>query len=265
MKVNHICFCYRNNHELDLKIPDKSNQYLLVFAQQESDGFPQNDEKIEFCNVILLRNQELSSDVFAFSNVVDYIEFELDDEEQKQLHDSDFPVNKMLSVYHSRQLTDILKMMHFEFYDKKIQCGEVLTFYLQLFFVKLYELASKNNVVKNQPQFEKLCAIRTEIYANPSKRLSVKELASKAYLSVSYFQHLYKEYFHTTIVTDMIVSRIEEGKRLLISTNCTVKEVAKELNYGDEVSFVRQFRKIVGTSPGKYKEQFLKSKTSSGK
>lgn len=111
-----------------------------------------------------------------------------------------------------------------------------------------------------QPQFEKLLSIRTEIYANPTRRITVKELAVKSFLSVSYLQHLYKRFFGTTLVSDMILSRVEHGKQLLVSTNLTVIEIAKKLNYCDDVSFGRQFKKVTGISPKKYRVQFKTAK-----
>ncbi len=256
VKINNICFYYKNNQYFEIKKWDGENRYRLLLLRKKSEVV---DVTKEPTTVILSDNQGshvLHADEFSY--VMEWIDFELDNEEKKRLRNSGFPVNAEIVIQNTGALVDVLQMMYREFYSDILQQEKILPTYFELFFVKLYDLVMERGSAQKQSQYEKLLAIRAEIYGNPNQRLSVKDLSAKAYLSVSYFQHLYKEYFHTTVVADMISSRIEYGKHLLVSTNRSIKEIAKELNYGGDVSFARQFRKVTGISPGKYKEQFGK-------
>ncbi len=260
MKINNICFYYKNNQEFEIRKPEGKNRYLLLLLRKKVESVDGLDEiNIQPTTIILFDKQGshvLKADEFSY--VIAWIDFELNTEEKKRLQSTKFPMNREIVIRDSETLVDILQMMHREFYSDRFQQEKILPAYFELFFTKLYNVIMDKSSAKKQPQYEKLLAIRAEIYANPTKRMAVKDLAAKAYLSVSYFQHLYKEYFHTSVVADMISSRVERGKHLLLSTNQTVKEIAKELNYSDEVSFTRQFRKVTGISPGRYKEQLGK-------
>jgi AraC-like DNA-binding protein len=47
--------------------------------------------------------------------------------------------------------------------------------------------------------------------------------------------------------------KIEQAKYLLKETNLTITEIALQLNYTNAQNFIRFFNKMVGTSPGKYR------------
>lgn len=259
MKVNNICFCYKHQHEFVWDRAENKNRFILLFMKHKKDSSLEFDAGEDFA--IFLNDDGV--DVFPNKNetyVMSWIDLELDDDEIRKLTGLNFPFNTMIRIKKFQEFLDILQMMHREFYSDEIQSGRMIPAYLKLFFSKLLDIIAEKKTVKH-PQYEKLLAIRAEIYANPTRRISVKDLASKTFLSVSYFQHLYKEYFKTTVVSDMILSRVDYGKNLLISSNYTIKEIAKILNYSDEVSFARQFRKVTGNSPKKYQGQFKKANT----
>ena len=54
-------------------------------------------------------------------------------------------------------------------------------------------------------------------------------------------------------MTDVINGRIENAKRLLSSTNLTVKEIAVKCGYGNEYNFMRQFKSRCGQTPTQYR------------
>ncbi len=260
MKINNICFYYRYNPDFEIKRSDEQNHYRLLFFRKRASFLHGEKEMPDIPSTVILldKNEAQIFDADELFQVAEWIDFELEEEERERLRRSEFPVNKKILIRNSQTLLDVLQMMHWDFYANQPQQEKMLAVYFELFFTKLYDIVMDNRAKKKLSQYENLLSIRAEIYAEPTKRMSVKELAAKAYLSTSYFQHLYKECFHTSVVSDMIFSRIERGKHLLISTNYNIKEIAKELNYSSDVSFARQFRKVTGVSPGKYKEQFGK-------
>ncbi len=46
--------------------------------------------------------------------------------------------------------------------------------------------------------------------------------------------------------------RLEEAMRRLRDTDATIAQVASECGYYDQSAFTRQFRRVVGMSPGAY-------------
>ena len=104
------------------------------------------------------------------------------------------------------------------------------------------------------PQFEKLCMLRSRMIKNPELPWNISEIAESLYLSKSYLQKIYKSYFNKSIIEEMIQFRIDKAKGLLSATNMTVTEISKECGYSSYNYFVRQFKMCEGASPSKYRE-----------
>ncbi|MBR2283584.1 MAG: substrate-binding domain-containing protein [Ruminococcus sp.] len=112
-----------------------------------------------------------------------------------------------------------------------------------------YTLSEQNE----NPQFSKLCMLRSRIMKNPEKPWNISEIAENLYLSKSYLQKIYKTYFGKSIIEEMIQFRIDKAKELLANTDMTVTEISKECGYSSYNYFVRQFKSSEGVSPSEYR------------
>jgi AraC-like DNA-binding protein len=52
--------------------------------------------------------------------------------------------------------------------------------------------------------------------------------------------------------------RMNIAKEWLETTTMRLAEIAERLNYSNTTAFIRIFRKVVGMTPGQYREQFHK-------
>lgn len=84
---------------------------------------------------------------------------------------------------------------------------------------------------------------------------SIDELASEAGLSRSGFRHAYKKLYGVSIKKDILNGRIEFSKRLLISTNLTVEEIALRSGYLSAFSFMRQFKTECGMTSTEFRKK----------
>lgn len=107
----------------------------------------------------------------------------------------------------------------------------------------------------NEPHYGTLIELREKIYRNPQLKWNVDAMAADVSMSRSYFQHLYREIFGVSCMTDVISSKIEKAKELLSETGCTVSQVAAMCGYDNEEHFMRQFKKIVGATPTGYRKK----------
>lgn len=110
----------------------------------------------------------------------------------------------------------------------------------------------------SNPQFEKLCMLRSRIMRNPELPWNISEIADGMYLSKSYLQKIYKSYFNKSIIEEMIEFRIGNAKELLANTDLTVTEIARQCGYSSYNYFVRQFRSCEGVSPSEYRNSVRK-------
>lgn len=131
--------------------------------------------------------------------------------------------------------------------DRIIDCD------LRSFFMKLGDLRERTAPDKLSRYYAPFSELRSELYRSPHENVSVPELASRFNMSKSYFQHIYKDLFHCSVVTDLINARLERAKYLLDHSELSVSHIASLCGYENDTHFMRQFKKFVGVSPRQYK------------
>ena len=125
---------------------------------------------------------------------------------------------------------------------------------------KAFSYSTSENT--SNPQFEKLCMLRSRIMKNPELSWNISDIADSLFLSKSYLQKIYKSYFGKSIIEEMIEFRMEKAKKLLSQTGLTVTEIARDCGYSSYNYFVRQFRICEGVSPSGYREKVRKGAVS---
>lgn len=87
--------------------------------------------------------------------------------------------------------------------------------------------------------------------------LSVGTLAEQVGLSVPHLHALFRAHVGLTPHQALMNRRLAEARRLLVATRKAVKEVAFEVGYPDVVTFCKVFRSRCGTSPARYRDQYI--------
>jgi len=87
--------------------------------------------------------------------------------------------------------------------------------------------------------------------------LPVADLAARVGLSIPHLHALFRTYVGQTPHQMLMNRRLSEARRLLVATRKAVKEVAFEVGYPDVVTFCKVFRSRCGTSPARYREQYI--------
>ncbi|AXE40079.1 AraC family transcriptional regulator [Acidipropionibacterium virtanenii] len=102
---------------------------------------------------------------------------------------------------------------------------------------------------------ELLDTIAQQLRDNLGNRPTVSELASTVGLSASHFAALFRQRFKVPVNQYQIQLRMARARELLDTTSRPVADVARELGYDDAFYFARQFGKLHGISPSKYRRQ----------
>lgn len=69
-----------------------------------------------------------------------------------------------------------------------------------------------------------------------------------------YFHALYKKYFDTTFLADVVRARVQAAEELLVSSADSVERIAERCGYNHTEHFIRQFRARTGTTPTGYRK-----------
>ena len=93
---------------------------------------------------------------------------------------------------------------------------------------------------------------------NYQKELCLADLLAEAHMSKSYFLRLFRRYMGTTPYNYLVNFRITQAKELLVLTDHSVSEIAREVGFGDASNFSTRFAKATGQSPLQYRKSALK-------
>ncbi|WP_135556857.1 helix-turn-helix domain-containing protein [Paenibacillus cymbidii] len=106
----------------------------------------------------------------------------------------------------------------------------------------------------NQAVVQKVKAYIEEHYSDPD--LSLAGLSDQFHMNASSLSTLFKEEFGEKFVVYLCQIRMEHAKRLLRETTLQIQEISERIGYLHQMSFIRAFKKTVGTTPGDYRKTY---------
>lgn len=90
---------------------------------------------------------------------------------------------------------------------------------------------------------------------NYAAALSVADLARRANLSESQFTRIFRRQTETSPAQYIVQTRINAARTLLETTDKLLTDIAAETGFYDHAHFVKTFKRIVGTTPSRYRKQ----------
>lgn len=103
---------------------------------------------------------------------------------------------------------------------------------------------------KGNPHIRRALQYMALNYAHP---ITAASTAAELGLSANYFSSLFRDTVGVSFREQLSRIRVEESKRLLLSTNDSLAEIAVAAGFADQSSFCKTFRRVVGLTPGKYR------------
>ena len=92
--------------------------------------------------------------------------------------------------------------------------------------------------------------------ARVKESLSLPEVAEYVNLNPSYLSVLFKEQTSVTFSEYLMRRKVQEAKKLLVSSGMSIDEVAAAIGYQSPKYFIKLFKQFEGTTPGRYRRQF---------
>lgn len=153
-------------------------------------------------------------------------------------------------------ISDLIRNITTEFYSTNSRRIKITDFMVKTLLIKAAENGLNREIMQSavDPHYSSLIELRESVYRNPQMKWNVDTMAAVVNMSRSYFQHIYREIFGVSCMTDVINGKIEKAKEILSETGCTVSQVAAMCGYENDEHFMRQFKKIVGVTPTAYRK-----------
>ncbi|CAG7619099.1 helix-turn-helix domain-containing protein [Paenibacillus allorhizosphaerae] len=87
------------------------------------------------------------------------------------------------------------------------------------------------------------------------EEITLTEMAERSNFSVSHFSSLFKKHTGSSLVSYVNGLRVEEAKKLLLSSSYAVAEIADIVGFSTTPYFTRTFKAAVGVSPLEYRKR----------
>ncbi|MGN0444736.1 MAG: helix-turn-helix domain-containing protein [Acutalibacteraceae bacterium] len=90
-----------------------------------------------------------------------------------------------------------------------------------------------------------------------AEEISLSVLADEFHLNPQYISQLFKSEIGVNFLVYLTNIRIENAKKLLLSTSLSIADVADKSGYGDYRVFTKVLKKSEGITPSQYRRDFL--------
>jgi two-component system, response regulator YesN len=94
------------------------------------------------------------------------------------------------------------------------------------------------------------------IEGNSYKKITLRDAAEIVYMSPKYLSRLFRETTGMGFSEYKLKVKMTQAKKLLTSTGLAIKQISLKLGYANPESFIRQFEKIVKSTPSEYRKKF---------
>jgi YesN/AraC family two-component response regulator len=84
--------------------------------------------------------------------------------------------------------------------------------------------------------------------------ISLEYCAERLHFHPVYLSRVFKKQYGVNFTEYVAEFRMDKAKKMLEQTSLKVSDIAEKLTYQNTTSFIRTFRKVVGVTPGKYRE-----------
>jgi len=128
---------------------------------------------------------------------------------------------------------------------------EDLYLWLTPLIEKFVELAFKNKEIKYADIIHKACMYIKAYYMN---KITLEDVASSAKVTPNYLSKIFKESMGKTFTHYLNLVRIENSKKMLLSEDMTLEEIALKSGFADQSYFTKVFKKLMNVPPKKYRQ-----------
>lgn len=257
-KLHSVGYDYKETTRFIIDRPSGTNDYLfLLFTTEITLRLDEKLQTLPPCTCILYTPsfpQYYCHQTLGFTN--DWFHFE-----GEQLVDYfqaiGLPLNTPFSIGDYGFIRTFIKKLEKDYLAKELFFEDYINSALQCFFIDLVRNYLHTATYQTNPTaaqlFQCFTDARLEILTNSEKPWTIDTMCNLVQLSKSRFSVLYKTFFNCTPKEDLIKERIKKAQYLLSTRTFSVNEVAYRVGYDNVCHFNRQFKKITGMPPGKWK------------
>lgn len=150
-------------------------------------------------------------------------------------------------------LERIIDELESEFNNHKNGYSEIIKSYMTIILITLFR---KMEPASPFTEKKKIPAEMLEYIENHYKeKITINTLADRCFYNPSYFSRIFKEIYGVTLTQFIAEKRFENACRLLLTTDCTIEEIAITSGYKNTAAIYKHFKSKLGLTPKEYKQK----------
>lgn len=255
MKVNMLGWHWEHTPEFVKERPEGIHGMQIILVQSRArigmGGSSYNVEK----NTAFIVESCYPHALYAVGEpyVDDWIRFDLEDEDTEFFNDLGIEHNVPIQL-ETDTVSELIRICVGVYESENAEKDAILRYLLNAIFMQIKSCSNPDSRNSHSQYEMELEELRRQIYDDPSADWNLPEIAQQLNLSVSHFQRLYKQRYGIPCTKDILTSRMEYAKELLVTTDLPAVEIAEQCGYLDYSHFSKVFQKYACVSPSKYRK-----------
>ena len=146
--------------------------------------------------------------------------------------------------------------------NKEYMYRDMVMHFLMMLVIEIIRNLQNSDLPEKSPVTVDIFPAIDYIKENYASSIHVIDLARSCGMSESYFRKIFKKYMNMKPMEYVNFVRIQRGCVLLRETDLTVAMISDSIGFESVSTFIRNFKRMVGSTPNKWKsdEEYAKNK-----
>jgi len=231
-----------------------SNQYILLLPGIEHSGYKPSQGELSYywCHFTVWGND------YRIVN---------DEEINRQLHfiksnseiaHDHYIIPQTSSTQHNERIVIQFRQL-LGSAEQKFYSGYLVHYALSLLGLKITtSFVMDYNIGEVSATYKQMTKIMDWVRLNHTENLSVVKVAAEFNYHPGYLSSMLKKHTGMSLLDFINRTKIDAAKKLLLSSNEPIKQIAAKLGFADDKYFMKVFKRLEGTTPSKYRNAFYR-------
>lgn len=255
-----VSYCGFHTHNIDKDIiyrPNGLSDYLfllilspMIFRYQDGSS---EEVRPGACILFTPKTYQNYQAEKVFFN--SFVEFSSSVSLEKEFH---LPYNRIFYPSNHELINHLLQEITQEYFSKSPFSKEMQQLYLKQLLISL--VREQSNPVENdyfRPDlYYEFMSVRLTMLSHCNEQWTIAKLCNLLSLGKSQLYKLYKEFFHSTPLEELIQARLQNALFLMTNESMTIKQAAFSAGFQNINHFNRIFKKKFNCSPTEFRKKY---------